>query len=300
MLLDERTGRHFSDGGCGNLRARANADSGDGVDNRFTQFGIERRIGGGQFSDGNAQRLGVSPVEPHAMFLQSFDAATTNVIDQLGRDSVRIGVSQRRARDKSPRLSGTERPVRRGNRCQHHLNATVGLEASTDYEEPVNDMTPQSAFLAAFSLHPAGVAVITANDSHGEPVGFTATSLASFSAVPPRASFNIAQHASSYRSVGIGARVLLHFLAGHQVEIARIMAGPAAQRFEGDHWSADDRGLPRLTGVRAVLEAHVVAVTEVGDNASVIVEIDGGDTNIDCSPLVYVERRYHAVGDVVD
>lgn len=161
-------------------------------------------------------------------------------------------------------------------------------------------MTPQSAFLAAFSLHPAGVAVITANLPSGEHVGFTATSLASFSAEPPRASFNIAQHASSYAAISIGARVLLHFLAGHQVDIARIMAGAAEHRFEGDHWAPDDRGLPRLVGVRAVLEAHVVAVTEVGANAAVIVEIDGGDTNVDCAPLVYVERRYHAVGDVVD
>jgi flavin reductase (DIM6/NTAB) family NADH-FMN oxidoreductase RutF len=78
------------------------------------------------------------------------------------------------------------------------------------------------------------------------------------------------------------------------------MAGPAEHRFDGDHWAPDDRGLPRLVGVRAVLEAHVVAVTEVGANAAVIVEIDGGDTNVDCTPLVYVERRYHAVGDVVD
>lgn len=161
-------------------------------------------------------------------------------------------------------------------------------------------MSPQDAFLAAFSLHPAGVAVITANSPSGEPVGFTATSLASFSAEPPRASFNIAQHASSYSAVTIGARVLLHFLAGHQVGVARIMAGAAEHRFDGDHWATDDRGLPRLSGVRAVLDAHVVAVTEVGANASVIVEIDGGDTNVDCTPLVYVERRYHAVGDIVD
>lgn len=159
-------------------------------------------------------------------------------------------------------------------------------------------MTPQSAFLSAFSLHPAGVAVITALNPAGEPVGFTATSLASFSAEPPRASFNIAQHASSYPAITVGARILLHFLAESQVTIARIMAGDHDTRFAGDHWSADNRGLPRLHDVRAVLEAHVVAVHEVGQNAAVIVEIDGGDTNTDCSPLVYVERRYHSVGDV--
>lgn len=167
-------------------------------------------------------------------------------------------------------------------------------------KEPMNDHTPHSAFLAAFSLHPAGVAVVTASRPDGTPVGFTATSLASFSAEPPRASFNIAQHASSYSAVGVGARIVLHFLAEHQVPLAYKMAGPAALRFSGEHWATDDNGLPRLKDVRATLDAHVVAVTEVGGNASIVVEIDGGTTNPDCSPLVYVERRYHAVGEPVD
>jgi hypothetical protein len=40
-------------------------------------------------------------------------------------------------------------------------------------------------------------------------------------------------------------------------------------------------------------------VTEVGDNASIVVQIDGGETNPDCRPLVYVERAFHAVGDAL-
>ena len=163
----------------------------------------------------------------------------------------------------------------------------------------MHNVTPQSAFLTAFSLHPAGVAVITANDKSGHPVGFTATSLASFSALPPRASFNISQFASSYRALTVGASVLLHFLAEDQMSIAQRMAGDAAERFAGDHWALDEKGLPRIHGVRAVLEAHVVSRNEVGDNAAVVVEIDGGETNEDRKPLVYVERRYHSVGAVV-
>ncbi len=166
-------------------------------------------------------------------------------------------------------------------------------------ERIVNIVTPQEAFLAAFSLHPAGVAVITGRLDDGSPVGFTATSLASFSATPPRATFNIAQHASSYPAVALGKTVILHFLAGHQVEIARIMAGPAAERFAGDHWQPGMGDLPQLVGVRAALLATVVSVTEVGDNAAVVLEISEGSTHPDCTPLVYVERRYHSVGDIV-
>lgn len=171
---------------------------------------------------------------------------------------------------------------------------------SNSIERNVNIVTPQEAFLAAFSLHPAGVAVITGRLDDGSPVGFTATSLASFSATPPRATVNIAQHASSYPSVALGKSVILHFLGETQVAISRVMAGDASRRFDGDHWSEGMAGLPQITGVRAALLATVVAVTEVGDNATIVLEIVEGQTHPDCPPLVYVERRYHSVGGIVD
>jgi flavin reductase (DIM6/NTAB) family NADH-FMN oxidoreductase RutF len=46
-----------------------------------------------------------------------------------------------------------------------------------------------------------------------------------------------------------------------------------------------------------MLSAHVVSVAEVGENAAVIVEIDGGETNSERRPLVYVERGFHSIGD---
>ena len=160
-------------------------------------------------------------------------------------------------------------------------------------------MTPQDVFLASFSLHPAGVAVITGRRDDGNPVGFTATSLTSFSSSPPRASFNIAQHSSSFHAIETGNNVLLHFLAADQVDLARRMAAASGERFNGNHWETGMGELPQLSGVRALLLATIVAVTHVGDNAAVVVEITGGETHPDRPPLVYVERQYHVVGDVI-
>lgn len=148
-------------------------------------------------------------------------------------------------------------------------------------------------------MHPAGVAVITAMTETGTPVGFTATSLASFSIAPPRASFNIARHASSYPALAVGKEVLLHFLGKHQVKLAKTMAGDSAQRFAGSHWETDELGLPRLKDVRALLVARIVAVNEVGTNANVVIEIERGEANPGCEPLVYVDRKFHAVGEVL-
>jgi len=166
-------------------------------------------------------------------------------------------------------------------------------------ERIVTIVTPQEAFLAAFSLHPAGVAVITGHLDDGSPAGFTATSLASFSADPPRATVNIAQHSSSYPALALGKNVILHFLSGNQVAMARTMAGDFSQRFTGDHWAPGMGGLPQLHGVRGALLATVAAVTEVGDNATIVLDISDGETHPENQPLLYVDRRYHGVGDVI-
>lgn len=166
-------------------------------------------------------------------------------------------------------------------------------------ERNVTIVTPQDVFLASFSLHPAGVAVITGLRDDGSPVGFTATSLASFSSAPPRASFNIARHASSFHAIEIGNNLLLHFLASDQINLARTMAADSRERFVGDHWTTGMGGLPQLVGVRAELLATVVAITPVGDNAAVVVEIIDGQTHPDRPPLVYVERQYHVVGGAI-
>jgi len=166
-------------------------------------------------------------------------------------------------------------------------------------ERIVTIVTPQDVFLASFSLHPAGVAVITGLRDDGSPVGFTATSLASFSSSPPRASFNIARHASSFHAMEIGTSLLLHFLASDQINLARTMAADSRERFVGNHWEPGMGGLPQLRGVRAELLATIVAITHVGDNAAVVVEITDGQTHPDRPPLVYVERQYHVVGGAI-
>jgi flavin reductase (DIM6/NTAB) family NADH-FMN oxidoreductase RutF len=166
-------------------------------------------------------------------------------------------------------------------------------------ERNVTIVTPQDVFLASFSLHPAGVAVITGLLDDGSPVGFTATSLASFSSDPPRASFNIARHSSSFGAIDMGKDLLLHFLAADQISLARKMAAASQDRFVGNHWAPGIGDLPQLHGVRAELRATVVAVTRVGENAAVVVEITEGNTHPDRPPLVYVERNYHVVGDAL-
>jgi len=158
-----------------------------------------------------------------------------------------------------------------------------------------DELRPSEAFLESFRRHGAGIAVITLLKKDGSPTGFIATSLASLSANPPLATFNIAQTASSWSSVSIDTPVLIHLLSTDNVVLAKKMAGELDQRFEGDHWEEGPGGLPLLTGVHAWMSATIVAITEVEFSAMVAARITGGSLGAESTPLVYSGRDYRSV-----
>ncbi|EAR24041.1 flavin-dependent reductase [marine actinobacterium PHSC20C1] len=156
------------------------------------------------------------------------------------------------------------------------------------------------AFKSAFRRHAAGVAVVTARAPDGHPVGFTATSLASLAAVPPLATFNMAQVSSSWPAMTVGNQVAIHMLGPHSRHLAERMAADHDLRFAGDHWHADDSGLPLLDGATAIAVGRIIDVHLVHNNAVVIVEIDHGILGEEDEALLYHERTYmrpHTIDD---
>lgn len=149
-------------------------------------------------------------------------------------------------------------------------------------------------FRNTFRRHASGVVVLTANDAAGEPVGFTATSLASLSAVPARATFNVIKRSHGYRAISIGNRVVVNFLGAETPELGALFAGPFEQRFAGDHWHLED-GLPVIGAAPVRLVTEVVDVYDQGDNAIVVIEILRGHLGEERAPLVYHNRNFGTV-----
>lgn len=177
------------------------------------------------------------------------------------------------------------------------LSGAPGNKASPstlniDVMNSTDELSPSQVFLEAFRRHGAGIAVVTLLKSDGQPTGFTATSLASLSASPPLATFNMSQTASSWSSMKLEREVLIHMLSAESTELAQKMAGEASQRFDGDHWTEGPNGLPLLKGVTAWLHARVVATMEVEFAATVAVRIIGGGLGDVADALVYQGRDY--------
>ena len=153
-----------------------------------------------------------------------------------------------------------------------------------------------AAFKHAFRRHAAGVAVITALRSDGIPVGFTATSLASLSSVPPLATFNMARSASTWPAIAESDRVVIHILGSNNRAVAEVMSGPADQRFVGDHWRPGPHGLPVMKGVTSWMVGRIIERALVHNSAVVVVKIEEGGMGENDEALLYYERTYRVPG----
>jgi flavin reductase (DIM6/NTAB) family NADH-FMN oxidoreductase RutF len=155
------------------------------------------------------------------------------------------------------------------------------------------------AFKRAFRRHAAGVAAVTALDSNGKPVGFTATSLASLAAVPPLATFNMAQVASAWPAMTVGNHVAIHTLGPRTRQLAEKLAADHATRFDGDHWKPGPYGVPILEGVTSWMLGRIIEVHPVHNNAVVVVQIETGALGPEDDALLYHERAYRTPGSEV-
>jgi flavin reductase (DIM6/NTAB) family NADH-FMN oxidoreductase RutF len=158
------------------------------------------------------------------------------------------------------------------------------------------DVERTEEFKQVFRRHPAGVAVITARTPDGTPVGFTATSVSSLAAVPPLVSFNMARVSSAWPAMEGTDHVLVHMLGVDDKPLAIKMAGPAEERFAGDHWTPGPHDLPLLKGVPAWMLGRIVARLPVANNAVVVLEVEVGELGEYEEGLIYAERNYHRLG----
>jgi flavin reductase (DIM6/NTAB) family NADH-FMN oxidoreductase RutF len=158
------------------------------------------------------------------------------------------------------------------------------------------DVERTEKFKQVFRRHPAGVAVLTARRPDGTPVGFTATSVSSLAAVPPLVSFNMARVSSAWPAIEGTEYVLVHMLGVDDKDLAIKMAGPAEERFDGDHWAPGPHELPLLKGVPAWMLGRIVERVPVANNAVVVLEVEVGELGEYDQGLIYAERRYHRLG----
>jgi flavin reductase (DIM6/NTAB) family NADH-FMN oxidoreductase RutF len=148
----------------------------------------------------------------------------------------------------------------------------------------------EGTFKEMFRRHAAGVAIITVNYD-GVPYGFTATSVASLSAKPPRFTFNMARSSSSWPAVANTTYIGVHMLGLENQELADRFAR-TKERFAGDHWALGPYDVPVLKDVAGWLIGKIQMRLSFENNAVVVVEVVEGEVGEDGAPLLYHSGAY--------
>ncbi len=140
-----------------------------------------------------------------------------------------------------------------------------------------------------------GVTVITTRAPDGSFVGLTANSFAALSLDPPLITWALrlaSHHLPIFREV---ERFVVNVLAESQVEVSRLFASGADDKF-GQVAHAENRdGMPYLHGAAAWFECRRVSRQDAGDHCLFIAEVERY-SHAEAAPLLFHSGGYFTLG----
>ncbi len=148
-------------------------------------------------------------------------------------------------------------------------------------------------FRQVLGQYPTGVAVVTALDETGAPLGMTVGSFTSVSLDPPLVAFLPDQGSSSWRALrDSGDSFCVNVLGADQEDVCRAIAVRKVDKFAGIPWGPSPAGNPVIDGAVAYLDCTTEQVHDAGDHHIVVgrvhdLDLVGGD-----QPLLFFRGGY--------
>lgn len=163
----------------------------------------------------------------------------------------------------------------------------------------ISEKTAKELFIEAFGAQAAGVAIITAEGSDGEPGGLTISSLSSVSVDPPIVAFSFKDRTGSAARIVDAESFLIHLVGAENVDIASKFAISKHPKFEDTStWELLPTGEPLLNGIGRVLRVKPLSQVNAGAAIVFIAEVtDFIRHDLNATPVVYHSRKFHALGD---
>lgn len=141
----------------------------------------------------------------------------------------------------------------------------------------------------------SAVHLVTTDGPAGR-AGFTASAVCSVSDAPPTLLVCINRGSSAYAAVSVNDALCVSTLSAGQADIAVAFSRtPMETRFAAGRWYGLATGAPVLEGARVAFDCRIVRRTEVGTHDVLFCEVLALAEAGGGKPLVYADRRYHAV-----
>jgi flavin reductase (DIM6/NTAB) family NADH-FMN oxidoreductase RutF len=152
------------------------------------------------------------------------------------------------------------------------------------------------SFRTAMRELAGGVAVVTVGRD-SDVTGFTATSVSSLCARPPRLLVCVAQNSASWRTLQRHLYFGVNLLRDEERVLADRFAGKdgleGAARYAGARWSTMLTGTPVLEKALAAFDCEVTEMHPHCDHAIILGRVCAVRTSTGSFPLVYWQGDYH-------
>ncbi len=152
--------------------------------------------------------------------------------------------------------------------------------------------TDQTAFRNAMARFASGVTIVTARNSDGAFVGFTASAFSSLSLEPPLLLVCLQKDADCYAAFMESDDFAVSILAHGQDRIALRFATKAIDKLQDTPVTTGSvAGLPLVTGAAAHAECRVHERVDGGDHTILVGEVIRAEIS-EAEPLLHYNRRF--------
>ena len=150
-------------------------------------------------------------------------------------------------------------------------------------------------FREALGRFATGVAVVTARDAAGEPVGMTMSSFNSVSLDPPLVLFSVDRAAHSLPAMQAAEGYAINILGRTQEHLSTRFARARADKFAEVAHSPGYGAAPVLADVLARFECKPYAQYDGGDHVIFVCEVLNLSASDEDEPLIFYRGRYHTL-----
>ena len=136
-----------------------------------------------------------------------------------------------------------------------------------------------------------GVTVLTTRTPAGDPIGMTASSVASVSLDPPLVLVSVDHRHDMHAALESAPYFVLNILAADQEALSRRFAAEEPDRFGGVGYRPNKQGIAVLDGVLAHIECEKRSAVAAGDHTVYLGLVLGGSVT-ERRPLLYYRGGY--------
>lgn len=161
--------------------------------------------------------------------------------------------------------------------------------------QPVTDTRALRNALGRFAT---GIAVVTAIDLDGKPIGLTVNSFSAVSLQPALVLWCLGSNSANLEAFRKASHHAINILAADQQDLSNRFATWPTDRFAGLPWHGGYGGAPVLEGCCASFEVANESEVPGGDHSIFIGRVERYAENPDLAPLLFHAGQYRRLAEL--